>query len=198
MRPDSTLLAVALAALSTACPPALGPYVWFDQYRSSAQAAGAYVVTAGDLINVRVYNQDAMSAKVRVRADGRISLPFLGDIDAAGLPPTELSKRLQTLLKEFVVNPVVTVSLEEPRALEVYVAGEVARPGRYPLEPTASVLQAIAAAGGPTAFASPERIFVLRREPRPVRIRFQLEALTRNEKDAASFRLLGGDTVVVE
>ncbi len=192
------LLLASLAALAAACAPPLGRYVWSDEYRASPQATGAYVVAPGDLISVRVYNQEAMSAKVRVRADGRISLPFLGDVEAAGLQPVELSKRLQVRLKEFVVSPLVTVSLEEPKPLEVYVVGEVVHPGRYPVEHSASVLQALAAAGGLTPFARQDRIFVIRREPSPARIRFRLEALTRNEGAAAAFRLLGGDTVVAE
>jgi len=198
MRPGPILLAVPWLALATACPPAPGSYVWFDQYKVAAQASSAYVVAAGDLISVRVYNQEAMSARVRVRDDGRISLPFLGDVEAAGHQPSELAKQLQVLLKEYVVNPVVTVSLEEPRTLEVYVVGEVARPGRYQLEPSASVLQVLAAAGGLTPFASPDRIFVLRRDPKATRVRFRMEALARNEANAASFRLHGGDTVVAE
>jgi polysaccharide export outer membrane protein len=93
---------------------------------------------------------------------------------------------------------VVTVSLVETRPLEVYLIGEVVRPGRYALDPTATVLQALASAGGLTAFADRDRIFVLRRDPRPVRIRFRLESLTSTDGDGSAFRLLGGDTVVVE
>jgi polysaccharide export outer membrane protein len=198
MRAGSILPLVTLLALATACATP-DPFIWSDQYKASLQASDQeYVVAVGDLLNVRVYNQDGMSAKVRVRADGRISLPFLGDVEAAGATPTVLSRRLQVLFKAFVLNPVVTVSLEEPRPLEVYLVGEVVRPGRYKIDPQGSMLQAIAAAGGLTPFAREDRLFVIRREPAPVRIRFRLESLTRNLGAVAAFHLRSGDTVVVE
>ncbi len=198
MRAGSILLLVPLLALAAACAPT-GRYIWSDQYQAATQPADKeYVVAVGDLINVRVYNQDAMSAKVRVRADGRISLPFLGDVEAAGATPTVLSRRLQLQFKAFVLNPVVTVSLEEPRPLEVYLVGEVVRPGRYKIDPQGSMLQALAAAGGLTPFAREDRIFVIRREPAPVRIRFRLDALTQNLGAVAAFHLRSGDTVVAE
>jgi len=198
MRAGSILLLMPLLALATACGPT-GRYIWSDQYQSATQPTDKeYVVAVGDLISVRVYNQDAMSAKVRVRTDGRISLPFLGDVAAAGYSPTELSGRLQVLFKAYVLNPVVTVSLEESRPLEVYLVGEVVRPGRYKIDPQGSMLQALAAAGGLTPFAREDRIFVIRREPDPVRIRFRLESLTRSLGAAATFRLRSGDTVVAE
>lgn len=197
-------LALGLAVALAACQH-LGEFVWVDAYREPAPPRPAsYVVGAGDVLGVRVFGQDGMSARVKVRSDGRISLPFLADVTAAGLEPVALAARVQERLKEFVVNPVVTVALEEAAPLEIPVVGEVARPGAYRLDPEAGVLNALAAAGGPTEFARLDRLFVLRPVPREgdrpglVRIRLTFEALSRAEGRAARLRLRKGDVVVVE
>jgi len=195
VRPWFALVALAAGGCSTAA----GSFTWVDSYAQPPKLGEKdYVVVPGDVISVRVYSQDAMGGRVRVRADGKITLPFVNDVQAAGFTPVSLARQIEKRLKEFVVNPVVTVVLEEARPVEIYVTGEVARPGRYPIDPGGTVLQAVAAAGGLTAFASRDRIFVVRTEPAPVRIRFRWEALTRLEGSAAQFALRTGDTVVVE
>jgi polysaccharide export outer membrane protein len=193
--PILMLLALALAACGHT-----GNFTWVDDAPSSAPVSeGDYVIGAGDLLNVRVFNQEGMSAKVRVRNDGQVSLPFLNDFKAAGYTPTDLAQQLQTRLKDFIVNPVVTVSLEEARPLTVSVLGEVQKPGTYPVEVHASVLSALASAGGVTDFADRDRIFVLRPiATGTLRIRFTYRALCSAQGKAASFRLTTGDVVVVE
>jgi polysaccharide export outer membrane protein len=177
----------------------LGHYVWVDDYPAPETAdSKGYVIRAGDLIQVRVYNQDGMSARSRVRQDGMVSLPFLSDVKAEGYTPAVLSQQLQTRLKDFVNVPVVTVSLEELRPISVSVLGEVPRPGLYNLEAGSGVLQALATAGGFTEFAHRDRLFVVRETPGRVRIRFSYEALSRAEGKASSFRLQSGDTLVVD
>jgi polysaccharide export outer membrane protein len=160
-----------------------------------------YVLQAGDVIAVRVWNQDSITTRARIRPDGRISMPFLDDVDAAGSTPNALAKRIQVRLKDFIVNPVVTVSLEEPRPLLVAVLGEVVKPGNYPLEASAGVLQALANAGGMTPFANKDAIVVVRRKADGSgveRIGFTYSGLTQVRGRAASFRLQPGDVVVVE
>jgi polysaccharide export outer membrane protein len=177
----------------------MGNFVWVDDYPASNRSTvREYVITPGDLLAIRVYNQEGMSGRPRVRADGKISLPFLNDVQAAGLTTTALADSVASRLKDFVVNPIVSVSLEEARPFEVYVVGQVARPGRYAMDASGTVLQGIAAAGGLTAFAARDRIFVVRNEPSPVRIRFRYEALSKLEERAATFLLQNGDTIVVE
>jgi len=197
-------VALAVATIASGCHH-VGQYVWVDAYKDPAQAAKpAYVISRGDSISVRVWNQETMSGRARVRNDGVISLPFVNDIEAAGLEPAMLARRIQAKLKEFVVNPIVTVSLEEPAPLEVSVVGEVMHPGVYRMDQDASVLKALANAGGFTTFAGRDRIFVLRHGDgpgdvlAPVRIRFTYEALAHAEGPAARFRLRSGDVVVVE
>jgi polysaccharide export outer membrane protein len=161
-----------------------------------------YRIAVGDVLAIRVWNQDSMSnPHARVREDGKISLPFLQDVEVAGITPSELSQRLQVQLKTYVVNPVVTVTVEELRVLRISVLGEVAHPGLYELEPQAGVLSALAAAGGLTDYAHRDAIFVVRTPPdgkAPVRIQFRYAALADGDKQAVGFRLRPGDVVVVQ
>ena len=136
-----------------------------------------------------------------MRPDGNISLPYVPEAQAAGVAPAVLSKKIQASLKDLLVNPVVTVTLDEQRPLQVSVLGEVARPGAFVLDQNPGALQAIAMAGGMTAFASKDTIMVIRQRPEggaPQRIRFTYEGLTQIKGRAAAFRLQGGDVVVVE
>jgi polysaccharide export outer membrane protein len=129
-----------------------------------------------------------------------VSLPFLNDVEAAGKTPVQLAGELESGLKSVILNPKVTVAVEEskPPTLSISVLGEVARPGLESLEPGAGVAQALAAAGGLTVFAHKDRIYVVRRGARPTRIHFTYAALTRSIGRAPSFRLRTGDVVVVE
>lgn len=160
-----------------------------------------YVIRPGDTLNVRVFQQENMSARGKVRADGKFSLPFLNDVTAAGLTPVVLSKQLEKSLKEFINNPVVTISLEEMRPLSVSMLGEILRPGIYSLEAGSGVLQALAAAGGFTNFARKD-IFVnragIKNSEKPTRIRFDYDALVRADGKGAMFKLKAGDVIIVE
>lgn len=194
----ATLITLAVLG-GAACRHDPGLYVWVDDF-NEAQPDGEYIIRQGDLVSVRVFGQENMSARSRVRADGKISLPFLNDVTAAGFTPVMLSAQLQTRLKDFINNPVVTISLEEIRPVPVSVLGEVPRPGIYTLDPNAGVLQAVAAAGGFTNFAS-QRMFVLRTpsDGGPAqRIRFDYEAVSQARGKGASFKLRPGDVLIVE
>jgi polysaccharide export outer membrane protein len=201
---SSRALLLALAAtlaLSTACRHA-GDYVWVHDLPDSAGSDPEYQIAPGDVLAVRVWNEETMSGRARVRSDGKISLPFVNDVAAAGMSPNALARDLELRLNPVVNRPHVTVALDEERLLPVSVVGEVAKPGVYELLSGSGVLQAVASAGGTTQWASKDRIFVLRRAAdrgdRPLRIRFSYEALSRAEKLAAGFRLRRGDVVVVE
>jgi polysaccharide biosynthesis/export protein len=178
----------------------LGQYTWVDQYRDPQPPAKPtpYVLAPGDVVQVRVFNQEGMSARTRVRSDGKISLPFLNDVEAEGLEPKVLAQQLQVRLKDFINDPVVTVSVEEPRQMQIVVVGEVSHPGVIGLPPAAGVLPALVLAGGLTDFAHDDRIFVVRRDPAPARIRFTYRSLLAAGGAAGAFRLTPGDVVVVE
>lgn len=197
-------LAVALGVLALVACGHVGEFVWVDDYRQPQSPTRlAYVIAPGDTLYVRVWNQEGLSSKVRVRTDGMISLPFLNDVLVAGHDPVAASQMLQTKLKSFIVNPVVTVSVEEQASFELSVLGEVAKPGVYRIDQSANLLKLLAIAGGLTQIAGRDRIFVLRygddgMAATPIRIRFRYGALTRAEGNAATFRLKAGDVVVVE
>ncbi|HTN52041.1 MAG TPA: polysaccharide biosynthesis/export family protein [Anaeromyxobacter sp.] len=195
-------LASALAALLAGCSHP-GSYVRVEDLKPSA-GEGEYRISENDVLGVRVFNQESLSLdKTRVRDDGKIAVPFLGDVEAVGRTPVELGKQIQARLKTFVVNPVVTVTVEEMRPLRIPVLGEVTKPGLYDLDREAGVLAALAAAGGMTPFAHRDEIFVLRYrtpigEPWPQRIRFDSKSLSQGDRASASFRLRVGDVVLVE
>jgi polysaccharide export outer membrane protein len=193
-------LLICLAVACLAACAASGPYVWVTDLPPSTNTAdGRYRIGVGDLIAVRVYEQENMSARTKVRLDGNVSLPLVGEVQVRGRHPTEVAKEVEGRLKQYVNSPVVTVSVEESQLIPVSVVGEVAHPGIFQLEPTAGVLQALALAGGTTEYADKDRIFVLRKQaPSPLRIRFTFQSLARNDPKAVAFALSAGDVVVVE
>lgn len=192
-------LALVGCVLATACS-SIGPFVWVNDYRDPrpSNQPAPYVLGPGDVISVKVFNQDGMSARGRVRIDGKVTLPFLNDVQAEGYQPEALAQQLRVRLEHLVHDPVVTVSVEEQRALPIVVVGEVAKPGITPVPPGSGVLHALVSAGGLTDFAHDDRIFVVRSTPEPVRIRFSYPALIRAARPASSFQLMTGDMIVVE
>ena len=191
------LIAVFVALMGCASQV---PYVWVDQYTPPAgtnEQSTEYRLAPGDTIGVRVFNQDGMNTSARIRADGKVSLPLVNDVSAEGLTPTEFGKKVASVLREYINQPVVTVLVETMHATEVSVVGEVGRPGVYPIERGQGVLRAIAAAGGVTQFAHKDRIYVLR-QTSPLRIRLKMDELETPGTPAARFQLLPNDAIVVE
>lgn len=197
-----TVLLLASAALSQQGCASSQPYLWVDEAPVDHDVPGVYRLSVRDVISVRVWNQDPMSVeRARIREDGRITLPFLKDVEVAGLTLNELSDKLQHALTAFIVDPVVTVTLEEAAPLSVSVLGEVTNTGIFAMQRPSGVLQAIAAAGGITHYADLEGIYVLRRleaSAPPTRIRFRYRDLASGGTRAAGFVLQSGDIIVVE
>lgn len=199
-------VAAAFAALAGAagCRHA-DEFIWVDAVPKGMNAPQpGYQIAPGDVIGVRVFNQEANSVdRVRVRPDGKISLPFLNDVDAAGVEPPDLARRIEVKLKAFLTTPVVTVTVHERAPLRVSVIGKVGRPGVYDLDHGAGVLHALAAAGGLTPFARDDGLFVLRNgywadANVPVRIRFRYRDLEAGRLPGAVFLLRSGDVVIAE
>ncbi|MBK6578654.1 MAG: polysaccharide export protein [Sandaracinaceae bacterium] len=186
---------LAVLALSLAACSGAGKYVWVNDLPAVSAAADEYHIRAGDFVSIIVFQQDAMSAKARVRSDGKMSFPILGDITVRGMRPADVKAQLEKRLKEYVLTPNVTVSIEDTQPIEVSVLGEVARPGIFTLKANASMAQALASAGGMTDFANRDRIFVIRA---PKRIRFTYEGIVRGDGRSATFLLESGDLIVVE
>lgn len=188
------ILSLAVAAGCATAPP----YTWVDDLSAQAFEPAPYRINVGDLISVSVWNQANLSAEARVRPDGMVTLPLLGDIPVAGLTPPSCAAQVQRRLDGLVLEPKVTVSLREAKTPAVSVVGEVRQVGEYPLNGADNVVQILARAGGLTEFAQPDHIYVLRREPKPLRVRFTYNQLTQGIGRALSFRLRDGDILIVE
>jgi polysaccharide biosynthesis/export protein len=197
-RPLLTLILICGLG-SSACGPS-GSYTWFSQLPSGewAPPAGDYILGAGDAIDVRVYDQENLSLQAKIREDGKLSMPFVGEIVAAGKPPAALARELEQHLKAFIVAPRVTLNVVDSVPISVSVMGEVATRGTVTARPPLTLLQALAQSGGLSDYADDEAIFVIRRTPSFRRIRFRYDDLVQNVGGAATFALRTGDVVVVE
>jgi polysaccharide export outer membrane protein len=124
-----------------------------------------YRIGPDDSLQVTVAEDAHMSGAVLVRPDGKISLPMIGDVLAAGLTPVQLAANITELVKKYVKDPTVTVAVLSINSKQVILIGEVARVGPEPIRPNMTVLQAIVTAGGLTPYANKKKIYVLRGEP---------------------------------
>ena len=202
----AALLAVA-GALAGACASAGAgagtAFVWVDDVPEppAAVAAGDYRLGGGDIVTVQVFGHPEMSGRARVRDDGKLSIPLLGDVLAAERSLLALGRAVEdSLVASRLVSGStrVTVALEERAPVRVSVLGEIARPGLFALDQGAGVAEALASAGGFTEFAHRDRIYVVRRAPEALRIRLRYEDLARGRGRAGTFRLRTGDVLVIE
>jgi len=195
----SALLWVVLGAGAAGCASP-GQFVWYSELPKSdwGSLTGEYVIEVGDTINIRAYEQEAVSTSIKIRRDGRIALPLAGELVAAGKHPSQLAREIETRLKEFIVQPRVIVNVETSQPVTVTAVGEIAHVGSLTLEPPGQLIQALAQAGGPNDYADKTRVFVMRQFPTFQRIRFTYDAVLHNEGGAATFPLRTGDVIVIE
>jgi len=159
---------------------------------------GDYKIGPEDVLDVAVWNNTAISRTVPVRPDGKISLPLLNDVQAAGLSAMQLRDALTKKLAEYVPTPEVSIIVREVRSFKVSVIGEIKTPGRYELKSRATVLDVLAQAGPFSDFASRARIFVLRLNGTTMkRIPFNYNKVIAADGEAENFLLQPGDIVVV-
>lgn len=160
--------------------------------------AQTYVIGPEDVLAVQVWKEPEVSRRVAVRPDGRISLPLINDVQAAGLTPADLAQRVSRELKKYLTEADVAVVVEQVNSKKFYVMGEVARPGAYPLLENTTVLQALSAAGGFRDFARTKKIYVLKgTPPRQTRLLFDYNAVVKGKKPEQNALLEQGDTIVV-
>jgi polysaccharide export outer membrane protein len=158
----------------------------------------SYVIGAQDVINISVWKEPELSLQIPVRPDGKISLPLIRDIEAAGLTPLQLAADITARLKQYVADPQVTVIVAEIRSRRFYVLGEVPRPGAFPLLPHMTVLQAISTAGGFNQFANVSKIYVLRAEDgKQLKFPFNYKKVIAGRNAEQNIELKSGDTIVV-
>ena len=136
--------------------PSQTPAAAYRQRRrkSRRRADPNYVIGGQDVLDISVWKEAELTRTVPVRPDGKISLPLLNDVQAAGLTPTQLAAQITESLKKFVTNPQVTVIVTQINSQRIYILGEVNRAGAYPLLPNMTILQGLSSAGGFTQFAN--------------------------------------------
>jgi polysaccharide biosynthesis/export protein len=130
-----------------------------------SQGGEDFVIGAEDILAINVWREPEMSRVVPVRPDGKISLPLMGEFEAAGSTAKQLEVKLSKKLETIVNNPQVTVIVQEIRSQKYSITGEVNRPGTFPMTPQMTVLDAVALAGGLRDFAKPKKMYILRRGP---------------------------------
>jgi polysaccharide export outer membrane protein len=166
---------------------------------SGASTVHDYRLAAGDKLRIEVYKDAQLSQALQVRPDGKITLPLVGDIAAAGRTSVQLRDDISTALKEYITNPVVTVIVVETIPQVVYVTGEVNKPGALTLAGQISVLQALAMAGGFTDFADKKDIRILRKGAAGMQtLKFNYKDALDDDNKSEPLQLQAGDTVVVK
>jgi polysaccharide biosynthesis/export protein len=195
------LLSVALpvcAQENASKPPAHDAPAASDVAKMPATADPNYLIGSEDVLDVSVWKEPDFTRTVPVRPDGKISLPLLNDVQAAGLTPPQLAAEITTSLNKFVTNPQVTVIVTRINSQRFYLLGEVARPGAYPLTPGLTLLQALSHAGGFTPYANSKKIYLLREENgAQKKLPFNYKEVIAGKRPEQNIVLKTGDTIVI-
>jgi polysaccharide biosynthesis/export protein len=164
----------------------------------AAAADASYIIGSDDVLDISVWKEPDVSRVVPVRPDGKISLPLVSDVQAAGLTPSELAEMLTERFKKYLNDPQVTVIVKEINSRRIYVVGEVMHPGAFPLLPDMTVLQALADAGGFTVYANTKKIHVLRTlNGKQTEFPFEYKDVLGGAKSSENIKLIPGDEIVV-
>jgi len=165
--------------------------------REPAAVPPDYVIGADDMLHISVWNETQLNVTLPVRPDGKISIPLLDDVQAAGLTPLQLKDSIKEKLKKYIADPRVTVVVTAMNSQRIFVTGEVTRPGVMALLPHMTMLQALASAGF-TQFANVKRIYLLRMENgEQVKLAFNYREVVKGLHPEQNILLKPGDTVVV-
>jgi polysaccharide export outer membrane protein len=158
----------------------------------------AYVIGEDDVLAINVWKEGEISRTVPVRPDGKISLPLVNDVQAAGLTPMQLGMVITERLRKFLAEPQVTVIVTTINSRRIYLVGEVGRAGAFPMLPNMTIMQALASAGGFTQFANLKEIYVLRNENgKQIKIPFNYKEALKGNRPEQNVMLKPGDTIVV-
>lgn len=169
-----------------------------------ATSAGAvvpmpdYLIGPDDVLSIMFWREKELSAEVIVRPDGKISLPLLNDVVAAGLTPEQLRQRVMEQAQQFIQDPNATVVVRQINSRRVFIVGSVAKPGPYPLTGPTTVLQLIAIAGGLQEYADAGKVSIMRTEGgRTMTYRFNYRDVVKRKNLRQNIELKPGDTVIV-
>lgn len=195
MRRASFLAVFALGAVALSGCGSQKPFVWVANLPDGEEVRR---IQAGDTIAVAVKDQRDLSGSFPVRENGAYPQPVVGQVAVAGLTEAEASRRLANLLEGIVVSPKVAITVTTPRPVRVAVLGEVTTGGQYTVNFDESVLSVLARAGGLGPFADRDGIYVIRKRPELIRVRFSYDDLKGGDPAGTNFRLHDGDVIVVE
>ncbi len=157
-----------------------------------------YVIGADDLLLIVFWKDKDMSAEVKVRPDGRIALPLINEVVAAGLTPEELNKKITEESTKYMEDANITVVVREIHSRKAFITGEVNKPGPYPLTSPTTVMQLISLAGGLREYANSKKIVIMRSENgRQTSLPFNYKEVASGKKLDQNIELKPGDTVVV-
>jgi polysaccharide export outer membrane protein len=159
----------------------------------------SFVIGNDDRLAINVWKEPELTRSIPVRSDGKISLPLAGEVQAAGRTPLQLEQEIATKLLSFITDPEVTVIVEQINSQRFNILGQVGKPGTYSLSSAATVLDAIAAAGGFRDFAKQTRIYILRQNAKgaEVRIPFNYKDVIKGKNPEQNIKLEPRDTIVV-
>lgn len=159
----------------------------------------SFVIGNDDVLAINVWKEPDISRAVPVRSDGKISLPLVGELQAAGQTPHQLEKAIAAKLQSYISEPEVTVIVQEIKSQKFNILGMVTRPGSYPLTNSMTVLDAVALAGGFRDFAKKKSIYVLRQNPKgdPIRLPFNYNDVIKGKNPSQNVKLEPGDTIYV-
>lgn len=165
----------------------------------ASTADSSYVIGDNDLLAINVWNEPDLKQSIPVRPDGKISLPLIGDVQAAGRTPSQLQEDITSKLHTYITHPDVTVIVQQINSKKFNILGRVMKPGAYPLSSTTTVLDAIAQAGGFQDFAKEKDIYVLRENPGgdPSRFRFNYKDVVKGRNREQNIKLEPNDTIIV-
>ena len=158
----------------------------------------SFVIGNDDVLAINVWKEPDISRSIPVRSDGKISLPLVGEVQAAGLTPLKLEKDIASKLKNFISEPEVTVMVQQVNSQKFNILGQVVRPGSYVIANSPTVLDAIALAGGFRDFAKQKSIYVLRPGGSgDSRIPFNYKDVSQGKNMSQNIKLQPGDTIIV-
>jgi polysaccharide export outer membrane protein len=179
--------------------PAASPVTTPPVPSALAPLPSDYIIGPGDVVHISVWKNETLSRTMPVRPDGKVSMPLLHDIQAAGLTAMQLRDKIAGALAEFLPNPEVAVSVTEVHSFRVSVLGEVQKPGVLELRGQTTILEVLAMAGGFRDFASPSKITVIRTEGdgKTQKLRFNYNRAVSSASDEQNLVLRSGDVIVV-
>jgi polysaccharide export outer membrane protein len=193
------LIGLAMTVSCASDNPSVKTLAEYQQANPTAfESNDSYMIGPGDLLSIDIWKEPELSKQVSVRLDGKISLPLVNDIDAAGLTSAELRNKLTEQYKDFVDVPEISVTVIEIHSKKIYLLGKVNEPGEYPLQKNMTVVQAISLAGGLAEWADSSDVKLIRKiKGTEKTFRVDYDAIVSGEDLAQNVQLQPDDTIFV-